>query len=260
MSDVVADDGMLRSIPQLLRNDVAVTSLIGAVDGTVAIPEVARGVAIAALAQLSGRRPLVVACPTTTMATQLHAELRAFLRRDDVLLFPAWETLPFERVSPSVDTMSRRLEVLWRLQDPDRHPQVVVTRMRALLHQRGPNTASVQPVIVSKGSSIDPEDLLRTLVRNGYRREEIVEHRGEAARRGAIVDVFPPTRDAPVRIDLCGDEVDRLTEFSLHDQRSYADLDQLVIFPARELVLDDATRRRAHDLIAAEPWGREHWE
>ncbi|MFM7755838.1 MAG: transcription-repair coupling factor, partial [Actinomycetota bacterium] len=118
----------------------------------------------------------------------------------------------------------------------------------------------VQPVIVSKGSSVDPDDLLRTLVRNGYRREGIVEHRGEVARRGAIVDVFPPTRDAPVRIDLWGDEVDRLTEFSVHDQRSDADLDQVVIFPARELVLDDATRRRAHDLIAAEPWGREHWE
>jgi len=260
MSDVIADDGMLRSIPQLLRNDVAVTSLIGVVDGTVAVPEVARSVAIAALAQLSGRRPLVVACPTTTMATQLHAELRAFLPRRDVLLFPAWETLPFERVSPSVDTMSRRLEVLWHLQDPARHPQVVVTSMRALLQQLGPNTASVQPVIVSKGSSIDPDDLLRTLVRKGYRREEIVEHRGEVARRGAIVDVFPPTRDAPVRIDLWGDEVDRLTEFSVHDQRSDTDLDHVVIFPARELVLDDGTRRRAHDLIATEPWGREHWE
>jgi len=253
-------EGILASLPGLLRNDVVLTSLIGTVDATVAIPEVGRSVAIAALAQLSGRRPLVVACPTTTMANQLHAELRAFIPTGQVMLFPAWETLPFERVSPSVETMSRRLEVLWRLQDSSRYPQIVVTSMRALLQQLGPNTADVTPVIITKGSSIDPDVLLQTLVHNGYRREEIVEHRGEVARRGAIIDVFPPTSDAPIRIDLWGDEVDRLTAFSVHDQRSDTDLDEVVIFPARELQLDATTRQRAHDLIATEPWGREHWE
>ena len=65
----------------------------------------------------------------------------------------------------------------------------------------------------------------------GYRREELVEHRGEVARRGSIVDVFPSTADAPVRIDLWGDEVDRLTEFSVNDQRSTDDLDEVAIFP-----------------------------
>jgi len=88
----------------------------------------------------------------------------------------------------------------------------------------------------------------------------LVEHRGEFARRGAIVDVFPSTADAPVRIDLWGDEVDRLTTFSVNDQRSVADLSEAAIFPARELAATDDVRARAARLVASEPWGREQWE
>ena len=243
-----------------LRDDRALMSLIGSPDGTVAVPETARSIAIAALAQLSGRRPVVVACPTSTMAAQLADDIKAFMPPGEVMLFPAWETLPFERVSPSVETMGRRLEVLWRLQDPERSPQIIVASMRALLQQLGPDTATNTPVIIRRGSSLDPDELMRTLINGGYRREELVEHRGEVARRGAIVDIFPSTADAPIRIDLWGDEVDRLTTFSVHDQRSDDDLEEFTIFPARELILNDAVRARASSFVASEPWGREHWE
>ncbi|MEY3618122.1 MAG: transcription-repair-coupling factor, partial [Actinomycetota bacterium] len=258
--DANLNAGVLASLPASLRNDTALTSLLGTVDGTVAVPEVARAVAIAALAELSGRRPIVVACPTSTLASQLADDLTALVPPDEVTLFPAWETLPFERVSPSVETMGRRLEVLWRLQDESRTPRIVVASMRALLQQLGPDTPAVSPVIVRKGDTLDPDALLRALVNGGYRREELVEHRGEVAKRGAIIDVFPSTTDAPIRIDLWGDEVDRLTTFSVHDQRSDMDLDEAVIFPARELVLSDEVRERARQLVAAEPWGREQWE
>ena len=258
--DANLNAGVLASLPAALRNDTALTSLLGTVDGTVAVPEVARAVAIAALAELSGRRPIVVACPTSTLASQLADDLTALVPPDEVALFPAWETLPFERVSPSVETMGRRLEVLWRLQDESRTPRIVVASMRALLQQLGPDTPAVAPVIVRKGDTLDPDELLRALVNGGYRREELVEHRGEVAKRGAIIDVFPSTADAPIRIDLWGDEVDRLTTFSVHDQRSDVDLDEAVIFPARELVLSDEVRERARTLVAAEPWGREQWE
>lgn len=233
---ITSQTGALQSLATLLRDDKALMSLIGSPDGTVAVPETARSIAIAALAQLSGRRPVVVACPTSTMATQLADDIKAFMPAGDVMLFPAWETLPFERVSPSVETMGRRLEVLWRLQSEDRTPQIIVASMRALLQQLGPDTATNQPVIIRKGMSLDPDELLRTLVNGGYRREELVEHRGEVARRGAIIDVFPSTADAPIRIDLWGDEVDRLTNFSVHDQRSDNDLEEVAIFPARELI------------------------
>ena len=260
MRMITSQTGALQSLATLLRDYKALMSLIGSPDGTVAVPETARSIAIAALAQLSGRRPVVVACPTSTMATQLADDIKAFMPAGDVMLFPAWETLPFERVSPSVETMGRRLEVLWRLQSEDRTPQIIVASMRALLQQLGPDTATNQPVIIRKGLSLDPDELLRTLVNGGYRREELVEHRGEVARRGAIIDVFPSTADAPIRIDLWGDEVDRLTNFSVHDQRSDNDLEEVAIFPARELILNDAVRERAAAMVGAEPWGREHWE
>ncbi|MEY2756095.1 MAG: hypothetical protein RJB65_2453 [Actinomycetota bacterium] len=251
---------LLSSLPRLLRAESALTQAIGSDAGIVAIPESARAIGIAALAQLSDRRPLVIACPTGSDAGQLYDDLSQYMPDDSVVLFPAWETLPFERVSPSVETMGRRLEVLWRLRQGEAAPRVVVAGVRALLQHLGPGATSLEPVVIRKGDTVDPDELLTTLVTAGYRRETLVEHRGEIARRGAIIDIFPSTADIPVRIDLWGDEVDRLTEFSVNDQRSTHDLEQVVLFPARELVPDDAVRERAASLVGAEPWGREHWE
>src|SRR5438874_6904470 len=102
--------------------------------------------------------------------------------------------------------------------------------------------------------------LVARLVETGYRREYQVEHRGEVARRGSIVDVFPSTADGPVRIDLWGDEVDRLTRFSVADQRSTGEVAEVALFPCREVLPTEEVRERAAQLIAAEPWGREQWE
>jgi transcription-repair coupling factor (superfamily II helicase) len=233
---------------------------LGEPGAVLAVPEVARPISIAALAQLSERRPLVVACPTGTAAGQLADDLAEFLGAEHVTLFPAWETLPFERVSPSVETMGRRLEVLWRLRSPARRPLVVVAGVRALLQKLGPGATTIEPIAVHPGALVDPDELGHRLVEFGYRREELVEHRGEFARRGAIVDVFPSTADAPIRIDLWGDEVDRLTRFGVNDQRSTDDLAEALVFPARELMPTDDVRRRAEALVGTEPWGREQWE
>ncbi|MGI9051961.1 MAG: transcription-repair coupling factor [Ilumatobacteraceae bacterium] len=250
----------LAALPHLLRDEPALTRALGEPDARLAVVEVARPIAIAALASLSSRRPLVVATPTGTMAAQLVDDLEQFLPAGQVALFPAWETLPFERVSPSVETMGRRLELLWRVRDPQRCPAVIVTGVRALLQRLGPGATEAEPIVVRPGAIVDPDDLAAQLVHFGYRREELVEHRGEFARRGAIVDVFPATADAPVRIDLWGDEVDRLTRFSVADQRSTADLTEALIFPARELIPTAEVRDRARRLVASEPWGREQWE
>src|SRR5690606_19064519 len=115
-------------------------------------------------------------------------------------------------------------------------------------------------IVVGVGDELDPTHLVDDLVRAGYRREYQVEHRGEVAVRGSIVDVFPSTSPVPVRIDLWGDEVDRLSEFSVADQRSTIDISEVEIFPAREIVPTDEVRERAERLVAIEPWGREHWE
>jgi transcription-repair coupling factor (superfamily II helicase) len=139
-------------------------------------------------------------------------------------------------------------------------PAVVVAGVRALLQKLGPGAAEIEPIVVAPNAIVDPDELGARLVAFGYRREELVEHRGEFARRGAIVDVFPSTADAPIRIDLWGDEVDRLTTFSVNDQRSIADLDEARASSRPASSPRATTCASGRRLVATEPWGREQWE
>jgi transcription-repair coupling factor (superfamily II helicase) len=254
----------LRSLPGLLRHEDALVDVLGAPGAVVAVPEPARAFALAGLAQLSERHPVLVAVPTGTVAERLAFDLRAYAGPDAVETFPAWETLPFERVSPSVETMGRRLRAMWRLRhagdDPAGGARLIVAPVRALIQRLGPRVEDAEPIVVAAGDVLDTDELVERLSRAGYRREYQVEHRGEVAVRGGIVDVFPSTADDPVRIDLWGDEVDRLTAFDVNDQRSMADLERVEIFACRELLPTTAVRDRARLLVGQEPWGRDQWE
>ncbi len=250
----------LHDLPRVAADDPGILAVLGRRDAVVTVPEPARALFVAGLAHRSTRRPVVVATPATADAERLVNDLRALLGEDEVEHFPAWETLPFERVSPAVETMGRRLHTLRRLADPDRLPAVIVTPVRALIQRLAPGATEVPVRTVGRGDTVDPEELVRWLVSVGYRREYQVEHRGEVAVRGSIVDVFPPTADRPARIDLWGDEVDRLTEFSVTDQRATDDVEAVELLPCRELLPTEAVRARAAQLVASQPWGREHWE
>ena len=252
----------LADLPTLLRDDPAMLQVLGRSAAVLAVPEAARPVTLAALTRVGSRRPILAAVPTTAEAERLAHDLATFLGDDAVELFPAWETLPFERVSPGTETMGRRLRTIWRLRHApaDRVPLVVVAPVRALVQRLGPHVEDVAPLVVRRGEVRDQGELVGWLGANGYRREPQVEHRGEFAVRGSIVDLFPATADGPVRIDLWGDEVDRLTSFSVSDQRSVADLDEVEAFACRELLPTDEVRARALALVATEPWGREQWE
>ncbi len=250
----------LAPLVDLLRDEPALMRVFGRADTVLAVPEPARAITAAAVAEVGERRPLVVCVPTTADAEHLAADLSTFIGADQVEVYPAWETLPFERVSPSTETMGQRLRVLWHLADPQRCPKVIVAPVRALIQRLGPGATEVDPIVVGVGDQIDQEHLLERLVAAGYRREYQVELRGEVAVRGSIIDVYPSTGDTPIRIDLWGDEVDRLSEFSVADQRSTVDRSEIEIFPARELLPTDEVRERAAGLVASEPWGREHWE
>ncbi len=250
----------LTELPALLRDEPALLGVRGRSAAVLAVPEPARAFVLAGLVATTQRRPYLVVVPTTTDAERLAHDLTAFLGPTEVDTFPAWETLPFERVSPGVETMGRRLRALWRLGDAGRSPAVVVTPIRALLQRISPTVAGYEPIVVRRGEQRDRDELVAALVGSGYRREEQVEHRGEVAVRGSIVDVFPSTADVPIRIDLWGDEVDRLTQFAVTDQRATRDLDAALIHGCRELLADDSVRARAATLVAKEPWGREQWE
>ncbi|HLH99716.1 MAG TPA: transcription-repair coupling factor [Acidimicrobiales bacterium] len=254
---------VLHELLATLRADQTFTELQGLRTALVSVPEPARAFGIAGLAEAAGRRPVLVAVPTGQDAERLAHDLSAYLGPDEVELCPAWETLPFERVSPSVETMGRRLRAMARLlgtATAHPTPRVLVAPIRSLLQRLGPHVEEVAPVVIRRGDQVDPEELVARLVGMGYRREYQVEHRGELAVRGSIVDVFGSTDDGPVRIDLWGDEVDRLSEFSVGDQRSAEDLDVVELWACRELLPTEEIRERAARLIGEAPWGREQWE
>jgi transcription-repair coupling factor (superfamily II helicase) len=263
---------VLSGLPGLLAGEAAIAELLSADDASVVVPEAARAIVLAALAELSSAPVILVATPTLREAEQLEHDLAAFVGKERVDVLPAWETLPYERVSPASETMGRRLRAMWRL----RHgaavagttaagttaagPRLVVAPIRALLQQLGPKVEDAEPVVVHRGAEIDSEELVARLVHAGYRREYQVEHRGEVAVRGGIIDVFPSTEDYGVRIDLWGDEVERLSLFDVGDQRSVAEIEGIEIFGCRELVLSDAVRERAGRLATESPVARDVFE
>ena len=251
-------------VGELVASDAAVAGSLSGLDGSLACPDAARPAVLAALTTLHPQATFIVATATGQSAGQIADDLQALIGSDNVALFPAWETLPFERISPNVETMGRRLEVLWRLRTPDQRPRVIVAGARALLQKTAP-AANVEvsqswPVHLKVGMQIDPTQLVRDLVTLGYRREDLVELRGHVAQRGAIVDVFGSTHDEPLRVEFWGDEIERLQTFNVNDQRSTATVEETWLHPAREFLLDNAMRERAGILVAEEPWGREHWD
>jgi len=256
---------VLSALPGLLSGEAAIAELLSADDALVVVPEPARALVLAAVAEMSRAPVILVATPTQREAEQLQHDLAAFVGSDRVDVLPAWETLPYERVSPASETMGRRLRAMWRLRHDGgsgaaTQPRVVVAPIRALLQRLGPRVEDAEPVRVRMGEEVDAARLVAQLVRAGYRREYQVEHRGELAVRGGIIDVFPSTDDLAVRIDLWGDEVERLTSFDVSDQRSVSELEHAEIFGCRELVLTDEVRQRARQLSTEAPVGRDVFE
>jgi transcription-repair coupling factor (superfamily II helicase) len=249
----------LAPLARLLGGEPVVRAVVGRAP-VVAVPDPARALFVAALAGATTRRPILVAVATGSESERLVHDLAAFLPAGAVDHFPAWETLPFERVSPSLETMGRRERVLWRLRTADPSLRVLVAPVRALVQRLGPHVEDVDPIVVRAGDRLDRDELLERLVAMGYRREYQVEARGEVAVRGSIVDVYPVTDDHPARIDLWGDEVERLTAFAVADQRSTHDIESVAVFPARELRPTAEVRARAAELVRAEPWGAEAFE
>ncbi|MBW3663132.1 MAG: transcription-repair coupling factor [Actinobacteria bacterium] len=200
--------------------------------------------------------PLLVVTPRTSDAEALTDGLSAFLGHDRVAAFPAWETLPHERLSPQPSTVGRRLAVLDRLVRPDAydHPLLaVVAPVRAALQPMDPQLADRAPLLLDRHHRDGFDALVEQLVELGYTRTPQVETRGEFAVRGGLVDVFPSAGDHAVRIEFWGDDVDSIRTFGVADQRSVDALESVTIDPARELVLNDELRTRARAAAARYP-------
>lgn len=219
-------------------------------------PASARLFVASALAQ---QGPLLVVTATGREADDLTAELRGVFG-GAVAVFPSWETLPHERLSPGVDTVGARLMVLRRLAHPDDARlgpplRLVVTAVRSLLQPMTPQLGQQEPVTLSVGQEIGFDDVIARLVELAYTRVDMVGRRGEFAVRGGILDIFAPTAEHPVRVEFWGDEITEMRMFSVADQRSIPELevDTLVAVACRELLLTDDVRARAAELAAQYP-------
>ncbi|MBC9926059.1 MULTISPECIES: transcription-repair coupling factor [unclassified Leucobacter] len=216
------------------------------------------------IAGLIGRRrlagdtgPLLVVAATSREADALREALGSILPDAATVEFPAWETLPHERLSPSAETVGRRSAALRMLREHDgtAAPLLMVASVRAVLQPVSPQVAHDRRIVLRAGaSSIGLESISRELVDLAYTRVDMVTRRGEFAVRGGILDVFSPTAEQAVRIDFFGDDVDDIRRFSVGDQRSAGDaVPEIVLPPARELLLTDAVRERAAALIPQLP-------
>ncbi|MCO5951400.1 transcription-repair coupling factor [Microbacterium yannicii] len=200
----------------------------------------------------AGKPPLVLlVAPTGRRAESLGPALGAMLPGAEVLHFPAWETLPHERLSPSAETVGARLEVLTRIARWDAAtPLVITASVRGAIQPLAAGLTDVPPVELVVGArGHDLGDVSARLVELAYHRVDMVSRRGEFAVRGGILDVFPPTAPHPYRVEFFGDEVDEMRAFSVADQRSLpGEVREVTLLPSRELLLTEAVRGRAREM------------
>ncbi len=216
-----------------------------------------------------------------TRAAALADALAFFAPGVTTVTFPAWDCLPYDRVSPNRESVSERIEALSLLADRDAAKDgmlVVLTTVNAIL-QRVPAREFLKGAArrFAKGSRIDLDELGGFFARNGFERVGTVREPGEYAVRGGIVDIFPPGEPNPLRLDLFGDEIEAIRAFDAVSQRTTDSVAGFSLKPASEVFLDDASiarfragYREAFGAVADDPLyvavsegrkqiGMEHW-
>ncbi|MGR6914511.1 transcription-repair coupling factor [[Actinomadura] parvosata] len=250
----------LSGLLDLVRADPKLTAALEeGGDVSLIAPSALRPFGVAALAAHDQRTVLAVTA-TGREAEDLAAALTSLIEPSSVAVFPAWETLPHERLSPRSDTVGQRLAVLRRLAHPIKGDaaagplSVIVAPVRALLQPIVKGLGDLEPIRLRAGDDADLDDVVRNLVDNGYHRVDMVEKRGEVAVRGGLLDVFPPTEEHPLRLEFWGDTVEEIRWFKVADQRSLESAeDGLFAPPCRELLLTAEVRRRARALAEEHP-------
>jgi transcription-repair coupling factor (superfamily II helicase) len=204
----------------------------------------------------AAERPLLIVTSSSRSSEDLVNDLREL--HDDVFEFPAWETLPHERLSPRSDTVAQRISTLIKLKENKAHNPIVVTPVRGLIHRiiNSLAEAPVRELVV--GAQCDLKELINHLGELAYQRTDLVERRGEFAVRGGIVDVFLPLANQPVRIDFFGDEIEDISYFDVAGQRTTGVVSESIkILPCRELLLTPAVQAMARALIIDFPQASE---
>ncbi|TNM00579.1 transcription-repair coupling factor [Corynebacterium tapiri] len=237
---------MLAGLLSTIASDPAMKGLVTHVGSdrlNVTCIDEARPWAIGVLAQ---RAPLLVVTANSREAEDLVAQLAPMLGESRVAHFPAWETLPHERLSPGADVVGRRAQVLHNFGDYS----VVVTSARGLSQPVLAEVEGRKPIVLAEGEEHDLGELTRELTFRAYSHVDMVAKRGEFAVRGGILDIFPTTESNPMRVEFFGDEITEIRQFAVADQRAFPDIvtEAVSVYPARELPITEAIAHRAREL------------
>ena len=209
-------------------------------------PDGAHMLAVAALAEAKGRI-LYVARDDARLALMRDALIR-LAPSIDILVFPAWDCLPYDRLSPQGALVGQRIEALAKLA-PDQAGlsanTIVMTTVNAFLQRVPPKSYFAESSLhIAVGQTIEPSALAAFLVDNAYLRTDTVRETGEFAVRGGILDVFPPGHANPIRLDFFGDEIETMRSFDPSNQRSIGKADRLTLHPVAEFRLNSQTVER----------------
>ncbi|MDR9363035.1 MAG: transcription-repair coupling factor [Microbacteriaceae bacterium] len=214
---------------------------------------------VADMPRLKGiKKPYVVITATGREAQEMIDFLEEYDPSFELIEFPSWETLPHERLSPSSETVGKRLRAISRLIElankPAKHAVFVIMSVRAALQPVHSQLAEHPAMQILSGKEYSLAELPLKLIELGYERVDMVSQRGEFAIRGGIVDVFPVTNDHPVRLEFFGDEIEEMREFSIADQRSLeTKLESFMLYPARELLITPEVSSRAREMASEFP-------
>jgi transcription-repair coupling factor (superfamily II helicase) len=197
----------------------------------------------------AGHTPEILhVCHDDGRMARLAAAIRFFWPALDILTFPAWDCLPYDRVSPNAEIVSRRVGTLTRLADADGetgHRRIVLTTVNALVQRIPPRKLfRGRALSIAVGERIPLDRLVAFLGENGYARTETVREAGEFAVRGGIVDVFPSGEPNPLRLDFFGDTLDGVRSFDALTQRSTGTLAGFALKPMSEVLLDEQAIHR----------------
>ncbi|MDR3326144.1 MAG: transcription-repair coupling factor [Rhodospirillaceae bacterium] len=203
------------------------------------VPESFDAIVLASIVEQSGE--LLHVTRDDLRSTRLAEALMFFAPDIEVINFPAWNCLPYDRISPSVNIMTKRIKALSCLSSIHQKikPRIVLASASAIL-QRVPcaDTFISNYFSCKIGEQLDSQRLFTFLSRNGYVQSNNVTESGEFALRGNIIDIFPPCNEYPIRIDLFGDNIDQIRIFDLHSQCSISKIEYFDLYPVNEITLN----------------------
>jgi transcription-repair coupling factor (superfamily II helicase) len=189
------------------------------------------------------QRQTVVVAESYQKMHEAHLDLSAMVDDNLLFMFPPWETLPYEYVSPTEKTERERITALYRLIKGE--PVLVVTTVESLIRKIPEKAFFEKKGVTLKTHEDHPfNDIVEMLAAYGYSREKRVETYGHFAVKGGIIDIFPPSHDAPLRLDFFGDTLESIREFDLNSQISSREHASVTIYPRKELILFKPEREK----------------